>query len=208
MSIIYIIAVLILSAFISGMSYDYLDKQIEQKFGSPRYGNLSMPISILYTFVPFLLFLDYLFVMYIAGIAHDIKLRKLLSTNDNISIHKIDYKEELGLDQFGNMSTIKKCYMDYKYTDKELDRVFGVKSVVLVGDICDNFSKVPKGQVINTTETELSLLRLNKDMENLSNKHKSIVENMIEETPKQALENFSQTLDFTMNREKEKIKVK
>lgn len=205
MSIFFIIGVLIASAFVSGMSYDILDEKISKKFGKKRYSDLSIPVSIFYTFVPFLLFIDYIIVMYMAGALHDIKLNKILNNNDNITITRAECKDELGLDQFGNMNPIKKCYITYNYTNTDLHRAFGNKQIVLVGEVCENFRNV--NQTINTTESELRLLQLNKDMENLTTKHKSIVENMQEVTPTKALNDFSESLDFTLTREKEKIKV-
>ncbi len=200
-----IIALLFLSAFIAGMTYDYLDKALEKKFGKKRYADMSTIMSILYTFVPGLLFIDYVMVMFIGGMLHDMRMKKLLDTDDRITITSAKCSDELEMDQFGKMQNIKKCYLTYRYINSELHNIHGKQETVLVGDICDNFKNVTSS--INTTATELRLLELNKNMEALSAKHNNIIGNVMEDSPK-ALENFSNTLDFTISKEKEKINVK
>lgn len=200
-----IIVLLFASAFIAGMTYDYLDTALQKKFGKKRYSDMSAIMSILYTFVPGLLFIDYVFVMFIGGLLHDMKMKKLLDTDDRITITDVKCSAELEMDQFGKMQNIKKCYLTYRYVNQDLHAIHGKQNTVLVGDICDNFSGV--NSHINTTATELRLLELNKNMEALSAKHNNIIGNITEDAPK-ALENFSNTLDFTIQREKEKVKVK
>lgn len=206
MSIITIIVATLLSVFISAMSYEHLDKNIKKKFNKTRYTDMSIPVSIVYTFLPLLLFIDYLFVMYIVGFMQNYKLTKLKDLNDAIRITKVDYKEELEMNQFGDMVNVKKCYLNYRYVDENLHFAFGNKDITLVGDICDNFKNVK--QQVNTTETKLRLLYLNKNMENMTKEHNDIVSNLSNDNPNKSLEDFSSTLDMTIGMEQEKMKVK